>query len=363
MKNYFKKYKQIIIPWFFSIFTGALLFSLLFSLLQFANYEEALFEEKRLKENNHFFVSAYENINWEKIKFYHANFHSHTDLSDGELSPEELVNLYAKNNYHILAITDHDNMRAYQTTILSEDFLAQINDRQEFLLIEGNEISDQHHLGSFFNNYGGGDLNEVEVLNKISEKNGLAILFHPGRYNESQEFYLKLYRELPNLIGFEVFNQNDRYPFDRNLWDSLLNESLPARVFWGFANDDMHQENLHFGFNRNIFPLEILNENNLRQAMLRGSFFFFHTEQVGALPDFEVKNINNSGDEIKIEVSGSQEKIQWLAFNPKTQETEIVALGNSVTIQNLNQEMKFVRFVISSKSGSLYSQPFWLFSK
>lgn len=39
---------------------------------------------------------------------YKANLHSHSNLSDGKLTPEELVKAYRENGYSILAITDHE---------------------------------------------------------------------------------------------------------------------------------------------------------------------------------------------------------------------------------------------------------------
>lgn len=41
-------------------------------------------------------------------KFYKANLHCHSDLSDGALSPQELKDLYKANGYSVLAYTDHE---------------------------------------------------------------------------------------------------------------------------------------------------------------------------------------------------------------------------------------------------------------
>ncbi|MBE7035607.1 MAG: PHP domain-containing protein, partial [Ruminococcaceae bacterium] len=44
----------------------------------------------------------------ESGNFYKANLHSHSNLSDGRLSPAEMKELYKKNGYSVLAYTDHD---------------------------------------------------------------------------------------------------------------------------------------------------------------------------------------------------------------------------------------------------------------
>lgn len=61
-------------------------------------------------------------------KQYRANLHSHSNLSDGNLTPEELVKAYREAGYSILAITDHE--APYDHTDLSTD---------DFLMLTGYE--------------------------------------------------------------------------------------------------------------------------------------------------------------------------------------------------------------------------------
>lgn len=55
-------------------------------------------------------------------KQYKANLHSHSVLSDGHLTPEELKELYKSRGYSILAVTDHERP-ADHTYLSDEDFL------------------------------------------------------------------------------------------------------------------------------------------------------------------------------------------------------------------------------------------------
>ena len=57
-----------------------------------------------------------------KKKQYKANLHSHSTLSDGKKTPEELKELYRKNGYSILAITDHERPRSH-TDLNEKDFI------------------------------------------------------------------------------------------------------------------------------------------------------------------------------------------------------------------------------------------------
>ncbi len=61
-------------------------------------------------------------------KQYKANLHSHSTLSDGYKTPEDLKEMYKARGYSILAITDHE--RPYQHTALSD---------KDFIMITGYE--------------------------------------------------------------------------------------------------------------------------------------------------------------------------------------------------------------------------------
>jgi len=43
-------------------------------------------------------------------QFYKANMHTHTTISDGKFTPEEIKQLYMEKGYSIVAYTDHEVM-------------------------------------------------------------------------------------------------------------------------------------------------------------------------------------------------------------------------------------------------------------
>lgn len=55
-------------------------------------------------------------------KFYKANMHTHTTVSDGKFTPEEMKELYKSHGYSILAYTDHQVMVPHPE-LADEDFL------------------------------------------------------------------------------------------------------------------------------------------------------------------------------------------------------------------------------------------------
>ncbi len=62
--------------------------------------------------------------------FYKANLHSHTIISDGHMTPEQMRDWYKANGYSILAITDHSKYFAYPEL-----------QQKDFLMIAGFEAS------------------------------------------------------------------------------------------------------------------------------------------------------------------------------------------------------------------------------
>ncbi|MBQ6020797.1 MAG: PHP domain-containing protein, partial [Clostridia bacterium] len=58
----------------------------------------------------------------ESGKFYKANLHSHSTVSDGTLSPAQMKELYRQHGYSVLACTDHELMVPHHD-LTDEDFV------------------------------------------------------------------------------------------------------------------------------------------------------------------------------------------------------------------------------------------------
>ena len=56
-------------------------------------------------------------------RFYKANLHVHTTVSDGQMTPEEIKRIYMEQGYSIVAFTDHEIM-VPETHLSDESFLA-----------------------------------------------------------------------------------------------------------------------------------------------------------------------------------------------------------------------------------------------
>jgi hypothetical protein len=60
-----------------------------------------------------------------------CELHSHTTWSDGALSVRELCDLYGRNGFDVLAITDHTSLRAYVQANQFAAYLAEIEEEAE----------------------------------------------------------------------------------------------------------------------------------------------------------------------------------------------------------------------------------------
>ena len=85
----------------------------------------------------------------EQGKFYRANLHCHTTVSDGKTTPEETKQFYKDEGYSIIAFTDHTNsvliyiaqIQTYQLTATDATVEKQHQDRIiTFLIWSGNRL-------------------------------------------------------------------------------------------------------------------------------------------------------------------------------------------------------------------------------
>ena len=160
----------------------------------------------------------------------HVNFHCHTNLSDGSMTPEELIKQATHNKLRFLSITDHHSIKAYKY-IYKNKILENYSD-VEFDLISGIEINCLlkgclvHLLGIGINVNSkalnpyiqgqsaiGNNLQARQVMNVIREAGGLSFLAHPGRYRIPFDILIEEAFNI-GIDGIEVW-----YDYDLNeIW-------------------------------------------------------------------------------------------------------------------------------------------------
>lgn len=332
--------------------------------------------------------NPYAAVDWERDGRYKANLHTHTTVSDGQLNPHDVVDMYHRLGYRILSLTDHNAVtypwERFESLRPSDRSRRALEEGHHgirdltyenrdpaalgMIAIEGNELSSHHHMGSYFCDHNNTTTEEAS-LEAIGRKNGLAVLFHPGRYTapgsapapRSVEWYANLYRLYPWLIGMEVFNAGDRYPLDRDTWDAVLTEVLPERTIWGFSNDDMHSAS-RAGFNWNVFLLPELTEAAVRAAMESGAFLFVHAPRGHPGPPApEVRSIAVDPERGVIEIRAEgHDRIEWIS------EGRVVHWGDRVELRALEGPGRYIRAMIHAPGDMapvVGTQPFEIRSR
>ncbi len=169
-------------------------------------------------------------------RFLRGNLHLHTTASDGDLSPQEAVDLYREHGYDFLAITDHgrlvppSSLRAEGMTLLPG---------MELHPGQG-ELGQAHHVVAI------GMEIPIEVPQTPSLQTGLAHIVSRCRFAFIAHPYWTsvTYRDLLGMrghIGLEVFNYTCEVGIGRGTsdetWDALL---ARGEHCLGFAVDDAH---------------------------------------------------------------------------------------------------------------------------
>jgi hypothetical protein len=163
-----------------------------------------------------------------------CQLHAHTTNSDGEPTPEGVVEHYARAGFDVLAITDH-----WHITPFEHDDILVISSAELSATVPG-ELEEADILA-----YGIDELPEArerfpsiaEAAAWIVAQGGVAYLAHPYWSGLSEQHYLGA----PDLAGIEVFNGGSEQQQGNGLsvvhWDAIL---ATGRDCHGIATDDSH---------------------------------------------------------------------------------------------------------------------------
>lgn len=315
-------------------------------------------------------INPYETVNWNTWWQYKANLHMHTTISDGYFSPNNVIDYYSDMNYKILAITDHNHVtypwssfsimessafaiQFFNEGLINEEELVYSNRYSEklgLLSVQANELSNHHHLGSYFNNHNGTNIIETS-LDSIRSKNGLAVLFHPIKYSYTMGWYLNLFTNYDCLLGVEVFNQKYKtgqeiYLEDFILWDSLLYHTMPNRQIFAFTNDDFHTTEKGYAYT--VYLMPEFSENWFRKAMTRGMFYYVIAENSyyeSVPPTINNIRVNHKKSEIFIHAS-NYSHIEWIS------EGKTIHTGNRISLSRFPEVNKYIRAVIFQETST-----------
>lgn len=352
-------------------------------------------------------TSPYETVDWDTFNQYKTQLHAHTLYSDGGMDVKDVVEEYYRQDYDILAITDHGvvnkgwdempemlpiigyNKLFYDLSPVSKERYEEITtgvgrDGRPMLDVnQGIEMNGvvmrKNHVNGFFCGAFQGDWGEEEdyisPIKATHEAGGISFIAHPGDFysingnrERAEDYdYLKIYieplLEYESCVGVEIFNERDTVAgADRIIWDNILMYTIPrGKVAWGFSNDDSHViENI--GVTAEIMLMPELSNEALRTAMENGTFFACSRiarnelgdefEGTGEYAKIERINVDEEQDIITV-TANNYETIEWIS------DGEIIATGNIFNLRENSEKLgSYVRFQIKNEGGIVMSQPF-----
>jgi len=351
--------------------------------------------------------NPYETVDWDTFNQYKAQLHAHTLYSDGGMDVKDVVEEYYRQDYDILAITDHgvvnkgwDEMPEMLPIIGYNKFLYDLSpvskERYEEIttgvgrdgrpMLDVNQgiemngvVMRKNHVNGFFCGAFQGDWGEeedyVSPIKATEEAGGISFIDHPGDFYAAHHDYerakdlnnLKIFieplLEYESCVGMEIFNERDTVAqADRILWDNVLMYIVPrGKVAWGFSNDDSHTiENI--GVTAEIMLMPELSNDALRTAMENGTFFACSRiarpelgeefEGTGEYSKIEKITVDEEQDIITV-TANNYDVIEWVS------DGKIIATGNAFNLRENSKKLgSYVRFQIKNEGGIVMSQPF-----
>lgn len=360
-------------------------------------------------------INPYESVDWDTSDTYKACLHCHTVASDGKVDLPEWLGLYYDAGYDILAVTDHGvinngwnkdrrtngifNGFKKVTKLTDEEYErittgADRNGRGMTDITGGIEcnmaVVSKTHVNGYWTTYGQGvwgTENDYETAPREIEKaGGYSVLNHVGDWVNSNNYpdrshnpfyinyFANIFTKYKTCLGMEIINNTDNCTrADRELWDELLQVVIPkGRNIWAFADDDSEYRD-EVGRSFELFPLAENNEENVKQAMISGSFFAAskfqknpsRTDEIegdGLVP--LVTDIKIDGNKITVECDKARgcDTIEWIADGKVIAEDNTGSCSYTLDLNNYQDDLGcYVRFELKSpEHGVTYSQAFEL---
>jgi predicted metal-dependent phosphoesterase TrpH len=260
-----------------------------------------------------------------KGRWHKGQLHCHTSESDGDLSPAEVLALYRKLGFEIVALADHNLV----TRASSPDLLVI---GQEFGRGSTESSGRGHMVGLNVHTFPSPGASPQRRIGRMASQGGLVFLSHP---NTGAGWSTPLLRSLHSYVGIEIYNCNHEDMAVRN-WDELLTS---GKKLWGFAVDDAHY--LH-QFGKGWVTIKFSGEPTTRKvlaALQRGSFY--------STQGPEVAEIAVDGPMIWLRAIGA-DKILFRGSGGKVLQT---TRGSSAKYEVLGNEGYVRAELVSSNTG------------
>lgn len=290
-------------------------------------------------------------------RFWRGNLHTHSTISDGHRTPEDVCRLYEECGYDFIALTDH----------LMKAFNWQIADTRpfrtdSFTTIIGAELhAPATEFGSLWHilavglplDFGPNNEGEtgITLAQRALDAGAFVAIAHPGWYSLTEADALSL----GQVHAVEVFNgtsvdHNDR-PDGWHLLDILTGRGLR---YTACATDDAHfnPERADMGLGWVMVKSESLEPDALLTALKAGHYYSSTGPQI-----FDIQVY--PGDKVVVRCSPA-ERVFVLGESYFAREAHGPGL-TEVTLNISTMKTRYLRVIVrDQRGGRAWSNPIWL---
>lgn len=238
--------------------------------------------------------SIFKQGNW-----YKGNLHTHSNISDGKLSPCELVEMYKADGYDFLAITDHC-IYGFHDEFNSDDFIVLPGVELNTPGVGNHQHRDHHVVGIGIpgkNSFSHGerfvppDMDPQLTVDALTSRGNIAIYAHP----HWSHCRMDVVKGLKGLTGVEIYNHMcqvggvgySEYVYDELLWD--------GSEIYCFATDDTHGGYTDSRGGYIVVKAEKLSHEAIVDSIISGDFY----ASSGAV----IHDIVRDGDKVTVKCS------------------------------------------------------------
>jgi hypothetical protein len=278
-----------------------------------------------------------------KAKFrLRGNLHAHSNLSDGVLEPQQVIDAYAGQGYGFLEMSDHDQ--------LADSIALERYDSRGMVLIPGNEITSggPHILHVNARALVAPESDRQKVIREVGRTGGFAIVNHPDwleRFDHCPIADMALWQ---GYTGMEIYNgvigRLPGSPYALDKWDMLLSA---ARRVWGFANDDFHKpEDLALGWN--VVFCDARSPDAIAAAMAAGAFY--------ASTGVVISAVTVAGSRVTVETENAHKVVAVIDWGRRIAQNR----GGSLTVE-VPANAHYMRFdCYGAGEERAWTQPFFV---
>ena len=225
-------------------------------------------------------------------RWLRCQLHAHTTNSDGEPTPEGLVEHYLRAECDVLAITDHWQITTFEhadiLVLPSSELSARIDGRQSEADILAYGIDELPEVRDYFPTI-------EEAASWIVAQGGVAYLAHPYWSGLVADDYVSA----PDLSGIEVFNGSSELTQGNGLsavhWDEILHRGATCL---GIATDDAHYAGQDSRLGWTMVRAEARTRAAVLEALRTGAFY--------STTGPEIRDVRVDGGEVEVRCSPAQ---------------------------------------------------------